>query len=134
MFTGKVLVVDDEQSVRELFARVLANLSYEVYSAASAMQGLEILQAVPIEVIVTDLRMPEIDGIELIRLVQETDPVIQSIVVSGCMDKKTHSRALEAGAFTCFEKPVDITRLGTAIKQAMARRVMLLNSSAEHNS
>ncbi len=122
MYKAKVLVVDDEQQVRELLTLRLNRFSYEVVSTDSGENALEILKYNPINVVVTDLNMPGIDGLELIAKAVEMEPTIQGIIISGYFDEQVEKQARSLGNVAIFEKPLDFTTLNNSIVEALTRQ------------
>jgi DNA-binding NtrC family response regulator len=120
---SKILVVDDEEQLVQLLARQLERLSHTTYMANSAQEALDILQQdTTIDVLVTDFKMPEINGVELIARAIKLDPKIQGIIVTGYLDDEITDQAMQAGAVGCFEKPVDFVQLGNAIESCVQNR------------
>ncbi len=120
---SKILVVDDEEQLVKLLARQLEILSHITYTANSAKEALDILQQdTTIDVLVTDFKMPEINGVELIARAIKIDPKIQGIVVTGYLDDEITDNAMQAGAVGCFEKPLDFVQLEKTIESCMQNR------------
>jgi DNA-binding NtrC family response regulator len=118
----KILFVDDEEQLRMLYCRLLSRESYEVICVESAVAALQILQNQPIDVLITDQKMSDINGIRLISMAREHDPVIQCILISGRMETETIQAAKRAGAFDCLEKPLDLNHLKTIITKALEKK------------
>lgn len=118
----KILFVDDEEQLRMLYCRLLSRESYEVTCVDSAAAALQILQNQPIDVLITDQKMSNINGIRLIAMAREHDPVIQCILISGRMTTETLQAAKLAGAFDCLEKPLDLNQLKTTITKALEKK------------
>jgi DNA-binding NtrC family response regulator len=122
MLKARILVVDDEEQMLELFVRKLQRLSHNVFKARSGKEALEILDSTKIDVIVTDFKMHGMNGIELINNAIERDPTIRSIIVTGCLDTEIADKATKIGVFGCLEKPIDFSELGIAIEKCMQKR------------
>ena len=104
MKTLTVLVADDEEGIRCLFQEALRDAGYEVALAASGREVLEMLKARPIDVVVTDLVMPDQDGIDIIRAIRRANPEVKTIAMSGASGFLTTARLL--GASATLAKPV----------------------------
>ena len=125
MGTARLLIVDDEPQQRELYARRLARQGNTVFSAASGIEALKILQEEEIDVLITDFQMPGMDGCEIITRALQLYPMLQSIVVTGYSDIKTAIDAMGAGAFNYLQKPIDFAELGIVIEKGLEKRRLL---------
>ncbi len=119
---GTVLIVDDEANARKGLKMLLEQSGFEVMTAADGAEALEIIATTPPEVVVTDLRMPRIDGLELLRrarLAMEDLPIIV-VTAFGAIDSAIH--AMRAGAEDYLEKPVQIEELEVVLDRALRNR------------
>ena len=105
---GKILVVDDEASVRELFSGVFAEEDYEVIAAEDGNQALDILKTDNIDVIFLDLKLFGMNGIDLCRQIRETKPVSMIFAITGWAPLFEIEECREAGFDDYFEKPLDM--------------------------
>jgi two-component system nitrogen regulation response regulator NtrX len=106
-----VLIVDDELAIRETLEQILTYEGYEVMKAGSGAEALQLVQKKRPNVILLDVKMPQMDGFEVLaRLVQEEDPV-PVIVISGHGTIETAVEAVKGGAYDYLEKPLDRSRL-----------------------
>jgi signal transduction histidine kinase/HPt (histidine-containing phosphotransfer) domain-containing protein len=126
MAMATLLVVDDDPNQRELYARRLARMGYAVLSASGGEEALEILAGNAIEVLITDYQMPGMDGCEIISRVRHTQPLLQSIVVTGYSDIRSAITAMGVGAFNYLQKPIDFAELGIIIEKGLEKRRLLL--------
>ena len=103
-----VLVVDDSSTVRKFVAAALNITGFRVITAVDGIEAMELMPAEKFDLIITDLNMPEMDGFELIRTLQETLEYhdIPIIVLSSYTDLKNKDLALEMGAVAFLEKPL----------------------------
>ena len=122
MNKGRVLIVDDEDIVRVSCQRILVPEGYEVMSAGSATEGFAMLADGPIDVVLTDLKMPDIDGIEVLRRVKEEWPDTEVIVITGYQTINTAVQAIKLGAFDYIEKPFVPEDIVEVIEKAIAHR------------
>ena len=125
MTKAKLLVVDDELPLLQLMTRRLERLSYEVHPAHSGPEALDILRREEIDVLITDFKMPGMDGCELITHAVKIFPMLQSIVVTGYSDIKTAIRVMGAGAFNYLQKPIDFAELNVVIERGLEKRQLL---------
>ncbi len=102
-----VLLVDDEPKITDLLSLSLRNQPYHVKTAQSGQQALEMMVEQPIDILITDIRMPAMDGLELSRRVQEKYPKTQIIIISAHGDVDSSIEVLKLGAVDFLQKPVD---------------------------
>jgi EAL domain-containing protein (putative c-di-GMP-specific phosphodiesterase class I)/ActR/RegA family two-component response regulator len=104
---GRVLVVDDEPALRQAYSRMLRHAGFVVAEASNGREAIAAIREADLDVIVSDINMPEVDGIELLRRVRASNLDIPVILVTGQPAIKTAVRAVELGALRYLEKPVD---------------------------
>jgi CheY-like chemotaxis protein/anti-anti-sigma regulatory factor len=132
MTAGTVLLVDDEPIICGELAVYLSRHHYQVHAAADGRSALELLAEHEVDVIITDYRMPGMDGIELMRVARRLKPNLPVILVSGQADIQTAVRALKEDAADFLQKPFDLQALLRAIQTAMeARQAARLESSVQ---
>ena len=117
----KILVVDDEKNVRVLFERILAKEGYEVECAASGSEAIDKLASNSFDLVVTDLKMDGIDGLDLIRKGKRTNQAIPFILISGYGTAQTAVSAAQEGADVYLMKPIDMKDLKLAVKRALRK-------------
>ena len=113
----KVLVVDDEDFHRELMQKLLSRLGYEVALAESAEEAFSLLKDEKFPVIITDLIMLEMDGVEFCQMLRETDTKTVVIALSGHTDLYDRDKLIEAGFDNHLTKPFKIEIISQAIKE-----------------
>ncbi len=113
-----VHIVDDEESVRSSLAFLLDNAGFAVRTHASALEFLEIALSVTNGCLVTDLRMPDVDGVELLRRLNAMSAMLPTIVVTGHGDVQMAVEAMKSGAMDFIEKPFDKDRILDSIRRA----------------
>src|SRR5262245_59217446 len=96
---GRVLLVDDEPALLRVFARALEQAGYEVKTCDSAIRAAELIASGGLDAVVSDILMPELDGIGLLRLIRGHDPDLPVILVTGAPTAASATHALEYGAF-----------------------------------
>ncbi|MDP3029137.1 MAG: response regulator [Deltaproteobacteria bacterium] len=119
-YSHTVLIVDDEVNVLTSLERTLRNEEYAVLTASSATEALDILQAKSVDLIISDLGMPEMKGLELLKMIKEKYPAVARIVLTGQSDSPTVVRAINEGE-VCrfFTKPWDNEELKVSIRQTL---------------
>jgi DNA-binding NtrC family response regulator len=121
---ARILVVDDEESARSGLQRLLRQAGYLADAAPSAATALELASEQPPEVVVTDLMMPDMDGMALCAQLHELDPELPVIVATGVGDVSSAVAAMRAGAADYLIKPVEFDVLVIAIERARERRAL----------
>ena len=115
MSGGRILVVDDELEVRLVLREFLSARGYEVTLADSGAQALAVLEEADPQVVLLDVTMPEMDGVETLRQLLEARPALPVIMVTANADIGTTSRLLALGAADYIPKPFDLAYLDQAI-------------------
>ena len=115
----RILVVDDELFVRELLLEFLSSQGYEVSLADSGEKAVKLLQAQPADVILLDLKMPGIDGIETLKQIKEIDPNALAIIMTGYPTIESSIEALRHGAYDYVVKPFKLNELKFSIEKAL---------------
>jgi two-component system, cell cycle response regulator len=121
MTRGRILAVDDQRYFRELIEGLLVEVGFEVQTCASGEEALRLLDHAVFDVIVTDLVMPVMTGIELVQQVKARDPEQEIIVVTGVVDTQSAIDAMKVGASDYLLKPFDRTTLTTALEGILQR-------------
>ncbi|HAT10587.1 MAG TPA: hypothetical protein DCS97_08345 [Planctomycetes bacterium] len=119
---GTILVVDDEAGIREMLRIVLGRDGHTVLTAAGAEEALATLASQPIELILTDLRMAPLDGLELLTRARKAKADCFVVVMTAFAEWDTAVRAMRAGAFTFVRKPFDNAHLKATVARALAAR------------
>ncbi len=122
MSKGRILVIDDESIVRMSCNRALSPEGYEVVSAQNGSEGLKILEEGQFDIVLTDLKMPDIDGIEVLRKIKEKWPETEVIIITGYQTVDTAVKSIKLGAFDYVEKPFTPDTLIAAVSDAMAHK------------
>lgn len=116
----KILIVDDEESIRHLFSAALTHKGYTVYSAESGEKALELLREEPINVMFLDLNLPGINGIELCRKIVKSAPETVAYAVTGYASSYKSSECKKAGFTDYFSKPMPLETLYSAAEDAFS--------------
>ncbi len=122
--SGSILLVEDDTSSRELAVYNLAHAGYAVIPARDGQQGLEALESAEVDLIITDVKMPGITGIELLRVVSRTRPGLPVIVVTAYADVELAVEAMKLGAADFLGKPFSRDHLLVVVERALARHRM----------
>ena len=121
--TGRILVVDDEGAVRALTSEILGTTGYTVRSAADGVEALRLIEEEPFDLIVTDLRMPGMDGATLYRRVVEQWPDLEQRVlfVTGDIEGEPNAESLDSTSVRYLEKPFTTRQLVAAVRESLSR-------------
>jgi two-component system, NtrC family, nitrogen regulation response regulator NtrX len=114
-----ILVIDDERAIRNTLKDILSFEGFEIEEAADGAEGLEMIKAKDYDCILCDVKMPKMDGLEVLDNVKEIKPDIPFIVISGHGNIETAVDAVKKGAFDFISKPPDLNRLLITIRNAM---------------
>jgi two-component system response regulator PilR (NtrC family) len=115
----RVLIVDDEADIRELLDMTLARMGLECECAASVAAAKQLLQEKPYQLCLTDMRMPDGDGLELVRYIESNHPTLPVAVITAHGSTENAVAALKSGAFDYLSKPVSLAQLRTLVKSAL---------------
>ncbi len=127
---GRVLVVDDEEGVRSFLADALARNGHDVVQAADGEAGLQAARDEPFDVVLTDLKMPKLDGMSLVRALRVEQPDVEVIVLTAHGGVESAVEAMKLGAFDYLEKPLSGPQaVRSLVAGALARRAQLLSDS-----
>lgn len=114
-----ILVVDDEQIVLDSVKKHLRKTDYNVQSASSVQNALLMMEQTEFDLVLTDLMMPHIDGLELMEIVKSRYPKVPVIIITGYAAADTARQAIRLGAFDNVAKPFSKAELITAVKRAV---------------
>lgn len=122
----RVLIVDDEPDIVGNLSDILTEFGYEVEGAVTAKEALDKVEQDNFDVALLDLRMPEMNGIELYREIKNRQPEIAAILVTAYADEVSTSRAEESGIDEIIDKPVDLPRLVGSVNEAADQPLLLI--------
>lgn len=114
----RVLLVDDERDFLETLVKRLRKRNLEVAGASSGEEALRVLREIPIDVVVLDVRMPGMDGIQVLRELKQISPLIQVIMLTGHASVEVAVEGMELGAFDYLMKPANLDELLYKIQDA----------------
>ncbi|MBS4070230.1 MAG: sigma-54-dependent Fis family transcriptional regulator, partial [Algoriphagus sp.] len=120
-----ILIIDDERAIRNVLKDILSNEGFKVEEAADGEEGLKKFQAGSFDVVLCDIKMPKLDGIEFLQKVMETGTDIPVIMISGHGNIETAVDAVKKGAFDYISKPPDLNRLLITIRNAMDKTTLV---------
>ncbi len=116
----RLMIVDDEAEIREMLSRHFRFLGFEVLTAANGREALDLLETKRTEIVITDLMMPVMDGIQLLRQLRQNHPMVRPIVMTGYVSLDNAMACMRLGAHTFVFKPLeDLTQLEHAIDEVV---------------
>ncbi len=118
----KLLIVDDEPLIRDLCASVFDN--YNVLQAEDGFDALKYLNHEDVDIVLTDVNMPNIDGLEFLRIIRQERPDLPVILMTGYSDKELILNALKAGADDFITKPISVLQLSTTVEKVLERHTL----------
>ncbi|MEQ3499809.1 sigma-54 dependent transcriptional regulator [Tenacibaculum sp. SSH1-16] len=116
-----ILIVDDDVHILELLHRHLQSWNYHTYKAVSVKEAVTILRDTPIDLLITDLKMPEVDGFELVKFVSEHYPKLPKLIVTGYPSVQDSLEAIKSGVVAYLTKPFTKDELKTAMDDALKK-------------
>jgi DNA-binding NtrC family response regulator len=127
----KVLLVDDEKEFIETLAERMQNRGMDVSSTTSAVEALKMAEEESFDAIILDLKMPEMDGIEVLAALKERHPELQVILLTGHATVQKGIEAMKLGAMDFLEKPFDIKVLSEKIKKAHTQKMIIVEKRTQ---
>ncbi|AXN38872.1 response regulator [Peribacillus sp. NPDC060186] len=115
--SGKILIVDDQFGIRILLNEVLHKEGYDTFQAANGIQALEVLNNHSPDLVLLDMKIPGMDGIEILKRMKVVDPDIRVIIMTAYGELDMIQEAKDLGAMTHFAKPFDIDDIRKAVRE-----------------
>jgi two-component system nitrogen regulation response regulator NtrX len=127
---SKILIIEDEASIRRVLTKILSeeNDSYQVEEAEDGVQGLEKIKNTDYDLVLCDIKMPKMDGEELLEAVKKIKPEIPMVMISGHGDMETAINTMRLGAFDYISKPPDLNRLLNTVRNALDRKQLVVEN------
>ncbi len=125
---SKILVIDDQESIRRTLKEILEYENFEVTTVNDGQQGLDIIEKQKFDVILCDIKMPKVDGIEFLETIQKADDTTPIIMISGHGDIDTAVESIKKGAYDYVGKPIDLNRLLVTLRNAVERKSLQLET------
>ncbi|GIW21151.1 MAG: hypothetical protein KatS3mg068_0158 [Candidatus Sericytochromatia bacterium] len=116
----KILIVDDEQNITWSMEKYLSKEGYFIATADSAKKGAELLNTSPFDLVITDMKMPEVDGFQFLNWIKKNHPKSKVVIMTAFGSPSIRETAKQLGAFRYFEKPVDLNQLRKFINETLA--------------
>jgi EAL domain-containing protein (putative c-di-GMP-specific phosphodiesterase class I) len=120
----RILVVDDDSDVRQAVGLALTSTGYDTCSAANGRDAADLIRGVPFDAVITDIRMPDMNGIDLLRVLRNNDEDLPVILMTGCPEIATAAEAVSLRAFAYLEKPFELSELQKVVRKAVQAGAM----------
>lgn len=126
----KILIIEDEDAIRRVLIKIInnENSSYEVEEAANGLEGYEMIENADYDLVLCDIKMPKMDGIEVLEKSLSLKPETPFIMISGHGELETAVQAMRLGAFDYISKPPDLNRLLNAIRNALDKKKLVVEN------
>ncbi|MEP3373833.1 MAG: sigma-54 dependent transcriptional regulator [Maribacter dokdonensis] len=127
---SKILVIEDEAAIRRVLVKILSEESdsYSVEEVEDGLKGLETIKNNDYDLVLCDIKMPKMDGVEVLEAARKIKPEIPFIMISGHGDLDTAVNTMRLGAFDYISKPPDLNRLLTTVRNALDRKVLVVEN------
>lgn len=127
---SKILVIEDESAIRRVLVKILVEESdsYSVQEAEDGLSGIETIKKEDFDLVLCDIKMPKMDGVEVLEAAKKIKPEIPFIMISGHGDLDTAVNTMRMGAFDYISKPPDLNRLLTTVRNALDRKELVVEN------
>lgn len=128
MQNGNILVVDDEKGIRDGLRLFLKREGHSVFTAADGREALDILEKNDMDIVISDLKMPRINGDELLAFIKKEYPGVKVIILTGHGTVETAVESMRNGAYDFLIKPLNLAKLGLIVKRALSQRQLEIDN------
>ena len=127
---SRILIVEDEAAIRRVLSKILSeeNECYQVEEAEDGLQALDKIKATDYDLVLCDIKMPKMDGEELLQEVKKIKPEIPMVMISGHGDMETAINTMRLGAFDYISKPPDLNRLLNTVRNALDKKQLVVEN------
>jgi len=119
--SDKILLVDDEEDIRSVLSMALEDMGYEVLAAENGREGLRHFKESRPSIVITDIKMPDIDGVDLLKRIKGVDPDVEVIMITGHGDMETAVQSFQNDATDFITKPINVDALESSLKKVRER-------------
>ena len=127
---SKILIIEDEASIRRVLSKIISeeNETYHVEQAEDGLLGLEMIKNNDYDLVLCDIKMPKMDGVEVLENAKKIKPEIPIVMISGHGDLDTAVNTMRLGAFDYISKPPDLNRLLNTVRNALDKKVLIVEN------
>jgi len=128
---AKILVIEDEASIRRVLVKILSeeNKNYQLEEAEDGLIGIEKIKDEEYDLVLCDIKMPKMDGIEVLEAIKKIKPEVPVVMISGHGDLDTAVNTMKMGAFDYISKPPDLNRLLNTVRNALDRKELVVENT-----
>ena len=127
---SKILIVEDEAAIRRVLKKIISeeNDTYQVEEAEDGLEGIELIKNNDYDLVLCDIKMPKMDGVEVLEKAKKIKPETPIVMISGHGDLDTAVNTMRLGAFDYISKPPDLNRLLNTVRNALDRKVLVVEN------
>jgi DNA-binding NtrC family response regulator len=128
---ANILVIEDESAIRRVLVKILSeeNKTYKVFEAEDGLVGTEMVRDNDYDLVLCDIKMPKMDGVEVLEAIKKIKPEIPVVMISGHGDLETAVNTMRLGAFDYISKPPDLNRLLNTVRNALDRKKLVVENT-----
>ena len=129
-FMAKILIIEDEAAIRRVLVKILSeeNSAYQVTQAEDGLEGIEKIRDEDFDLVLCDIKMPKMDGVEVLQAAKKIKPETQMVMISGHGDLDTAVQTMRLGAFDYISKPPDLNRLLNTVRIALNSKELVVEN------
>lgn len=126
----KILIIEDEAAIRRVLVKILSeeNDTYEVFEAEDGLAGMQLIKNEDFDLVLCDIKMPKMDGVEVLEVTKKIKPEIPMVMISGHGDLDVAVNTMRLGAFDYISKPPDLNRLLNTVRNALDRKELVVEN------
>ena len=127
---SKILIIEDEEPIRRVLVRILTDedSNFEVHEASDGKKGLDLIKNDSYDLVLCDIKMPKVDGIELLQRTRKTNSTIPFIMLTGHGNIETAVESMKLGAYDFISKPPDLNRLINSVRNALEKKELIVEN------
>lgn len=128
---ANILVIEDESAIRRVLVKILSeeNKTYKLFEAEDGLVGIEMVKDQDFDLVLCDIKMPKMDGVEVLEAIKKIKPEIPMVMISGHGDIETAVNTMRLGAFDYISKPPDLNRLLNTVRNALDRKKLIVENT-----
>jgi DNA-binding NtrC family response regulator len=128
---SRILIIEDEEAIRRVLVKILSeeNSLYKVFEAVDGLSGIELIKKEDFDLILCDIKMPKMDGVEVLQAAKKLKPEVPIVMISGHGDLDTAVNTMRLGAFDYISKPPDLNRLLNTVRNALDRKKLVIENN-----